>query len=77
MIIRRNKEYNFIEVFPQDDMYLMDSEKNIYEGICMKDKGQTDEEIRNEYTEITEEEKKAIEEEMLNKEDELFKEGDF
>ena len=74
MIIRRNEEYNFIEVFPQDDMYLMDSEKNIYEERCMKDKGQTDEEIRNEYTEITEEEKREIEEQ---REEEEYVEGDY
>lgn len=68
MIIRRNEEYNFIEVFPQDNMYLMDSEKNIYEGICMRDNGQTDEDIKNEYTEITEEEKNKIEEEREKEE---------
>ena len=74
MIIRRNEEYNFIEVFPQDDMYLMDSEKNIYEGICMRDNGQTDEEIKYQYTEITEEEKREIEEQ---REEEEYVEGDF
>ena len=63
MIIKREEEYKLIEVIPNEGYLLKDESDCIMEGLCMKDDGQSDEEIKALYNEISiEEAKKYIEE---------------
>ena len=45
-----------IEVKSEPGLYLKDIDNNLFEGICMKNEGQTEEELREMFLDITEEE---------------------
>ena len=63
---------NIIEIKAEDGLYLKDTENNVFEGICFKNNGQTEEELRKMFKEITEEEKNELELLLLESEQNNF-----
>ena len=55
-----NIEDNIIEIKAEDGLYLKDLDNNTFEGICFKNNGQTEEELKEQYVEISIEEYEEI-----------------
>ena len=51
---------NIIEIKSEEGLYLKDSDNNVFEGICFKNEGQTEEELIKMFFDITEEEYREI-----------------
>jgi hypothetical protein len=45
-----------IEIKSEEGSYLKDSDNNVFEGICFKNEGQTEEELKGLFFDITEDE---------------------